>query len=36
VDTIEPEGSGKLQLVKSISFEAFRVASARRDTVPTN
>ena len=33
---IEPEGSGKLQLVKSTSFEDFRVASARRDVVPVN
>ena len=36
VDAIAPEASGKLQLVKSCTFEDFRVASARRDSVPTN
>lgn len=36
VERIVPEASGKLQLVKSSTFEDFRVASARRDGVPTN
>ena len=36
VEGITPEASGKLQLVKSATFEEFRPAAARARRVPTN
>ena len=36
VDRIDPEASGKLQLVKSATFEEFRPQSAREKRVPIN
>ncbi|MFT7621639.1 MAG: phenylacetate-CoA ligase [Myxococcota bacterium] len=33
---LKPERSGKLQLVKSCTFEAFRVQDARRQPIPVN
>ncbi|MFH1469533.1 MAG: hypothetical protein ABIO70_34430 [Pseudomonadota bacterium] len=36
VESILPEASGKLQLVKSFTYEEFRVVGARRSAVPVN
>ncbi len=36
VEGVHPERSGKLQLVKSNTFEQFRVDSAKREAVPVN